>query len=99
MKRHWLAVFGLGVCLALVCCDDSASTAPRYCEQTTDCVLSLCSCSCYAKGERPEDKNGKVCGINCEEHGGVSGCECEGNTCMETHVSLPDALSATDMDR
>lgn len=48
-----------------------------------DCVLSLCDCKCYPKGETREEKEGVLCGINCVGIYGVGGCEVVDGKCKE----------------
>lgn len=52
----------------------------------SECVLSLCDCRCYPKGETPEEKTGRLCGINCLREYNVSGCEYGGGKCAEVYA-------------
>ena len=55
-------------------------------QKTTEkCSLSLCDCKCYSKGETPEEKTGRICGINCLAEYGINGCELKNNQCVEIH--------------
>lgn len=47
-----------------------------------ECTLSSCDCKCYLKGESPEEKTGKLCGINCLGEFNVSGCEYRNGRCV-----------------
>ena len=51
-----------------------------------ECQLSLCDCKCYPKGQTPEEKTGRFCGINCLGVYGISGCRVENNTCTEVKI-------------
>ncbi|RLI93229.1 MAG: hypothetical protein DRO89_00590 [Candidatus Altiarchaeales archaeon] len=50
-----------------------------------ECSLSLCDCKCYPKGETPEEKTGRICGINCLDEFNVSGCEYRNGRCVEIY--------------
>jgi len=45
-----------------------------------ECVLSSCTCKCYLRGETPEEKEGKVCGLDCSLYNAY-GCEYVGIKC------------------
>jgi hypothetical protein len=68
-------------------------------QKPKECTLSLCDCKCYEKGQSPEEKTGKLCGINCLGEFGVSGCKLENNECtpiVEKQCETDaDCISAT----
>ena len=53
-----------------------------------ECSLSLCDCKCYPQGETPEEKTGRICGINCLAGYGINGCELKNNQCVEIHLKF-----------
>jgi len=55
-----------------------------------ECSLSLCDCKCYLKGETPEEKTGKICGINCLGEFNVSGCEYRNGKCVEIYKEIKE---------
>jgi len=55
--------------------------------EALQCRLSLCDCRCYIQGQRPEELNGTLCGINCLGEFNVSGCKVVDNECKETLVN------------
>lgn len=60
------------------------------------CSLSLCDCKCYLKGETPEEKTGRLCGINCMGEYGITGCEYKDGSCEE--IFLEEKKCETDAD-
>jgi eight-cysteine-cluster-containing protein len=50
-----------------------------------ECSLSMCDCKCYLKSETPEEKTGKLCGINCLSEFNVTGCEYRNGKCVEIY--------------
>jgi hypothetical protein len=64
-------------------------------EKITECILSLCDCKCYPKGETPEEKTGKLCGINCYGIYGISGCVLKEGKCEVVKKSTPPSEEKT----
>lgn len=60
-----------------------------------ECQLSLCDCTCYEKGQTPEELAGRLCGINCKSEYGVAGCELMNGKCVEIKVEKPDKVTIT----
>ncbi|MBN2014599.1 MAG: DUF333 domain-containing protein [Candidatus Altiarchaeota archaeon] len=61
-----------------------------------NCYLSLCDCKCYLKGEAPEEKTGRICGINCLQQYNVSGCEYRNGRCVEVYEEPPECSNDSD---
>ncbi len=59
-----------------------------------DCVLSLCDCTCYVKGESPEDK-GRICNLNCGVYN-IIGCEYKFGKCVT--IQEPESKCITKDD-
>ncbi|MEA3254419.1 MAG: hypothetical protein U9Q22_01125 [Candidatus Altiarchaeota archaeon] len=57
-----------------------------------ECSLSLCDCKCYLKGEAPEESSKKLCGINCLDEYGVTGCEYREGDCVEIYVKKNESV-------
>ena len=51
-------------------------------EKPLECSLSQCDCTCYPKGQTPEEKEGVLCGINCLGIYNVSSCTIINNECQ-----------------
>jgi len=45
-----------------------------------ECVMSLCDCECYLRGETPEEKEGRLCGEDCTLYN-AHGCKYVGVKC------------------
>jgi|GEM_PF-2651629 len=74
------ALLLLGIVFIVGC----ISLAPlEACIGSDECELSLCDCKCHVKGQTPEAKDGRMCGINCLAEYNVSGCSCSNNVCTE----------------
>jgi len=63
-----------------------------------ECSLSLCDCKCYPKGETPEEKDGRLCGINCLGEKGVAGCEYQEGKCVEIFSNQTPAKCSLDSE-
>ena len=58
--------------------------------EQTECVLSLCDCKCYPKGQTPEELTGRICGINCLGEYGITGCEYKDGECEVVYECQSD---------
>ncbi len=84
MKKLILPVFLIiGIILIVGCI-----TIPEK-----ECRLSLCDCTCYEKGQTPEELTGGLCGINCGVEYGVVGCELMNGKCVKIKVEKPEEVT------
>jgi eight-cysteine-cluster-containing protein len=61
-----------------------------------NCSLSLCDCKCHLEGETPEEKTGRLCGINCLQQYNVSGCEYRNGRCVEIYKEPVECTNDSD---
>jgi len=79
------------------CRVEGSDCVTEYAPDTiTECQMSLCDCSCYPAGMTPEERDGRLCGINCLGLFNITGCRLEGNACVVEYAASPTpAPSAT----
>jgi hypothetical protein len=70
-----------GIALYVSLTSAGPAVANKECYTDNECVLSLCDCKCYPKGQTPEEQEVVFCGINCLAEKGVSGCTCSEGVC------------------
>jgi hypothetical protein len=47
-----------------------------------ECILSLCDCQCYNKGQLPEYQEGKICGNDCKNIYDIEECVYHNHQCV-----------------
>jgi len=60
------------------------------------CHMSLCDCQCYPEGQTPEEKDGRMCGINCLGEFNATGCRETNGACNVVYRDQVEC--ATDAD-
>lgn len=60
-----------------------------------ECHMSLCDCRCYPTGQTPEEKDGRMCGINCLGAYNATGCTVVNNVCTTVYGGGTPAATPT----